>query len=80
MSTWMIPGALPRAASFRLARPCTTAHASTAPSTASGVSSSAPEPTATHATFVTPAWFGSVSGLGPGSMRVVTDWVGVKAG
>jgi len=49
-----MPGVRAREASLRLARPCTTAQASTAPVTASGVSSSAPEPTPTQATLVTP--------------------------
>ena len=44
-----------RRASFRLARPCTMAHASTAPASASGTTCSAPDPYPTHASFVMPA-------------------------
>ena len=51
----MMPGVLALSPSLRLACPWITAHALTTPATASGVSSSAPEPTLTQTTLVKPA-------------------------
>ena len=55
VSTCTMPGVVAWSASFRLARPCTTAHASTAPVSASGTTCSAPDPYPTHASLVMPA-------------------------